>query len=225
MPALKVNWNIAQETWRMVQNDRKNPRVFLCILGISWFWLVGATFLSQFPSFAKDVIHSDETVVTLFLTVFSLGIGIGSFLCNGLLKGEVKSTFVPAAAVGITVFTIDLFFASGSVAQGSNGALMNAAHFLAYGSSWRVLFDLFAIAVSGGLFIVPLYAIMQHDSDPNYRARTIASNNVINALFMVASAVGTMLMLKASFSIPHVFLTIGLLNGVVAVYTLRLDRK
>ena len=218
MPMLKINWNLVQETWNIIQNDRRNPRVYRCILGISWFWLIGATFLSQFPTYAKDVIHADETVVTLFLTVFSVGVGIGSFLCNALLKGQVKATHVPAAAAGITVFTIDLFFASQVTVHGSATALIDVWNFLRYGASWRIICDLLGISVCAGLYIVPLYAIMQHDSDPACRARTIASNNVINALFMVASAVGTVLMLKASFSIPQVFLTMGILNGVVAVY-------
>jgi len=224
MPSLKVNWNIARESWAMVNHDRKNRRVFLCILGISWFWLVGATFLSQFPTYAKDVIHSDETVVTLFLTVFSVGIGIGSFLCNWLLRGQVKSTYVPMAAVGITLFTLDLFFASGNVAHAAEGTLMDVAQFLAFPSSWRILFDLCAVAVCGGIYVVPLYAIMQHDSHPESRARTIASNNIVNALFMVVAAIATMLMLKASFTVPQVFLTIGVLNGLVAVYIRKLKR-
>jgi len=225
MPDLKINWNIARETWAMIGNDRRNRRVYLCILGISWFWLVGATFLSQFPTYAKDVIHSDESVVTLFLTVFSVGIGIGSLLCNRLLKGEVKSTYVPLASLGITLFTVDLFFASGAVEHGSSAVLMNIGHFLGFVSSWRILFDLFATSVCGGIYVVPLYAILQHDSDPLCRARTIASNNVVNALFMVAAAVATMLMFKASFTVPQVFLTVGVLNGLVAMYTVRLNKK
>jgi acyl-[acyl-carrier-protein]-phospholipid O-acyltransferase/long-chain-fatty-acid--[acyl-carrier-protein] ligase len=224
-PDLKLNWNIAQETWRMIQNDRKNRRVFSCILGISWFWLVGAVFLSQFPTYAKDIIHSDETVVTLFLTVFSLGIGIGSFLCNIILKGEVKATYVPYAALGLSAFTIDLFFASAATAHGEIGALMDVWSFLDFAANWRIVFDLLAAAVCAGIYIVPLYAILQHDSDPQYRARTIASNNVINALFMVASAIGTVLMLDASVSIPQVFLTVALLNAVVAVAIFRVMKR
>jgi acyl-[acyl-carrier-protein]-phospholipid O-acyltransferase / long-chain-fatty-acid--[acyl-carrier-protein] ligase len=223
MPDLRIRWNIVSETWRMVQNDRRNRRVFLCILGISWFWLVGATFLSQFPGYAKDVIHSDETVVTLFLTMFSVGIGVGSLLCSILLKGQIKSTFVPWAAMGLSAFTIDLYFASNGVVHAEGGALMHVGQFLTYPSSWRILFDLFGVSVCAGLYIVPLYAIMQHDSDPSFRARTIASNNVVNALFMVLSAVGIMLMLGASFTVPQVFLTIGLLNAAVAWYIMRLE--
>ena len=176
--------------------------------------------MSQFPAFAKDVMGGDETVVTLFLTMFSIGIGIGSALCNVLLRGEVSSRHVPYAAFGITVFVVDLFFASpsGGVAAGET---MNAWHFIASPLHWRVLFDLLAAAICAGVYIVPLYAIMQHDSDPQFRARTIASNNVINALFMVTSAVATMLMLKAAFSVLQVFLAAGLLNAVFAVYLAR----
>jgi len=224
MPALKINWNMVQETWRMIQADRKNAKVFLCILGISWFWFVGATFLSQFSSFAKDILHADESVVTLLLTVFSVGIGIGSFLCNVLLKGQIRSTYVPPAAIGITLFTVDLFFASKAMPFNISDAWIGVSQFLAVAANWRILFDLTMIAVCGGIYIVPLYAIVQHDSDPNSRARTIASNNVVNAIFMVISAIGTMLMLKASFSIPHVFLITGILNGFVALYTLQLKR-
>jgi len=224
-PQLRMNWNIAQETWRIIANDRRNVRVFRCILGISWFWLVGATFLSQFPTYAKEVLHADETVVTLFLVVFSLGIGAGSFLCNALLKGQVKSTYVPIAALGITAFTIDLFFASSAAVPSLAGAHVGISEFLAQPSSWRILFDLCGIAISGGVYVVPLYAILQHDSDPASRSRTIASNNIVNAVFMVAAAFGTMAMLQASFSVPAVFLTMGLLNGLVALYTTRLQRS
>ncbi len=222
MPQLKIGWNIARETWRIIDHDRKNPRVFRSILGISWFWLVGATFLSQFPAYAKDVIHADETVVTLFLTMFSVGIGVGSALCNRLLRGEVKSTYVASAAFGMTIVTIDLFFASRGIVPAADGTLMGAWTFLAQPWSWRIMFDLFAFAACAGVYVVPLYAIMQHDSEPESRARTIATNNVVNAVFMVVAAVVTVWMLKEEFTVPEVFLTVGVLNGLVALYIRRL---
>jgi acyl-[acyl-carrier-protein]-phospholipid O-acyltransferase/long-chain-fatty-acid--[acyl-carrier-protein] ligase len=225
MPSLKLGWNLTAVTCRMISHDRKNRRVFQCIWGISWFWLVGATFLSQFPTYAKDVIHADETVVTLFLTVFSVGIGIGSFLCSQLLKGKVSSAHVPVAAVGISLFTVDLFFASGNTVRAGGYALMDVWRFLEYGANWRILFDLLATAICGGIYIVPLYAILQHESDPLTRARTIASNNVINALFMVASALATMGMLKMTFTIPQIFLTLAICNGLVVLYLLRMNRN
>lgn len=222
MPQLTMQWNIARETWRIVAHDRKNRRVFLSILGISWFWLVGATFLSQFPVYAKDILHSDETVVTLFLTLFSLGIGIGSFLCNKLLKGKVSSVHVPWAAAGLSLFTLDLFFASGVSGNTPPGVLMNAWEFLVHPAHWRIAFDLLMIAVCAGVYVVPLYAIMQHDSDPNFRARTIATNNVLNALFMVAAALGTIAMFKAQFTVPQVFLAMGICNIFAAAVSYRL---
>lgn len=223
-PSLRINWNFVQETWRIIQHDRKNTRVWRCIMGISWFWLVGATFLSQFPTYAKDVLHADETVVTMFLVAFSLGIGAGSLLCNMLLKGKVSSAYAPWAAFGITLFTIDLFFASANVVMAGEG-IMNVGMFLAHAANWRILLDLCGVAICGGVFVVPLYAIIQHDSEPESRARTIASNNVINALFMVAAAIGTVAMLDASFTVPEVFLTMAILNVPVAFYTMRIRRK
>ncbi|MBY0406325.1 MAG: MFS transporter, partial [Rickettsiales bacterium] len=219
---LKLSWNLAAVTWEMVKHDREHPRVFRCILGISWFWLVGATFLSQFPTLAKDVLHADEGVVTLFLTMFSVGIAIGSFVCNWLLKGEVKSTYVPYAAWGLSAFIVDLFFASSAAVIADEGTLMSVGEFLSHAANWRVAFDLLMVSVSAGLYIVPLYAIMQHDSDPQFRARTIASNNIVNALFMVLAGLATMGMLAAHFTVPEVFLTIGVLNAAVAWYISRL---
>lgn len=222
-PTLKVRWNFMSETWRMVQHDRKQPVVFGSIVAISWFWLVGATYLSQFPAFAKNTIGADETVVTLFLTLFSLGIGVGAVWCNRLLKGKVTSRYVHWAAAGITIFTLDLCFSSGSVLH--ENTLIGYREFVANPHNWRVMFDLFAVAVCGGLYIVPLYAIMQHDSDPQFRARTIATNNVLNALFMVLAAVTTMMMLKMHFTIPQVFLSVGLANILVVIWLWRINSR
>lgn len=222
MPGLDISWNLPKVTWNMVKHDRQNKRVFRCILGISWFWLVGATFLSQFPTYAHDVIGADETVVTLFLTMFSVGIGIGSFLCNLLLKGQIKSTYVPYAALGLSAFTVDVFFASNHVVAGQAGSLLHVWEFLSHAANWRVTLDFLMISICAGLYIVPLYAIMQHDSDPQSRARTIASNNIINALFMVGAGVATMAMFASHFTVPQVFLTMGVLNAGVAAYIMRL---
>lgn len=221
-PDLKVSYNLWSETWRIVGASRKYHDVFLSILGNSWFWFVGATFLTQFPSYAKDVLHGDATVFTLLLTMFSVGIGLGSFLCNKLLKGQVQATYVPPAAIGITLFTIDLFFASHHAPLATDATLFDVWEFLSYFSSWRILLDLLLIAICGGIYIVPLYAIMQERSDASERARVIASNNILNALFMVGSAILTLTLFQLSFSIPGVFLTIAILNGFVAVYICKL---
>jgi acyl-[acyl-carrier-protein]-phospholipid O-acyltransferase/long-chain-fatty-acid--[acyl-carrier-protein] ligase len=221
-PQLALSANIWQETWRIVGYAKADPKVYMCVMGISWFWLVGATFLSQFPPYVKDVIGADASVVTLFLTVFSVGIGIGTMLCNRLLRGHIQSTYVPLAALGISFFGVDLYFASGHVGFGHGEALVDFWQFVAQPASWRVLFDLLMIAVSSGVYIVPLYAIMQHRSAVEHQARIIAANNIINALFMVASALATLAMLSLSFSIPQVFLAVALANGLVAIYICRL---
>ncbi len=221
-PQLKVDYNFLRETWVIVTHAKQNREIFLSILGISWFWLVGATFLAQFPTYSKDIIGGNEELVTLFLSIFTIGVGIGSLLCNQLLKGEVEATFVPLAIIGVTVFTVDLYFASQYMFTNGSDELIGAAAFLSHISSWRILGDMFMISVSSGIYIVPLYAIIQARSEPNYRSRIIASNNILNALFMVVSAIGTVAMLTLSFDVNQVFLTIALLNGVVALYACQL---
>ncbi len=217
-PDTSVSWHILDETRAIIHQVRQNTTVFRAILGVSWFWLFGATFLSQFPTFTKDVIGGNEQVVTLFLTIFSVGIGIGALLCNKLLKGKVAATYVPLGILGMTGFTIDLYFASTAVIPASNQELIGALSFLESWVHWRILFDLLAVSVSGGLYIVPLYAIVQSHAEAARRSRAIAGNNIMNALFMVVSALGISLMLAMDFTVPEVFLTIALLNGLVAIY-------
>ena len=219
-PEMVINRNIWQETLQIIRFARKDRRVFLCILGISWFWLAGATLLQEFAPYAKGTLNAESTVVTLFLTVFSLGIGIGSILCNRLLKGSIQSTFVPLGALGISVFAGDLYFASGHYQAGDT--LMTLNEFIAQAKSWRILVDLFMIALSGGIFIVPLYAMIQHLSEARQLARIIAANNVINAIFMVISAIATVIMVKCGFTIPGIFLSVAVGNLVVTIYICKL---
>jgi acyl-[acyl-carrier-protein]-phospholipid O-acyltransferase / long-chain-fatty-acid--[acyl-carrier-protein] ligase len=216
--AIIVNYNFFTETHRIIQHIRQNPVIFRAVLGISWFWLFGATFLSQFPTFGKDIIGGNEQVVTLFLAVFSIGIGIGSLLCNRLLKGEVAATYVPLGILGMTIFTIDLYFASSRIIAGNAEALIGVMIFLESWANWRVLIDLLGIAVCGGIYIVPLYAIIQDRTAAAYRSRTIAGNNIMNALFMVVSALVISMMLAHEFTVTEVFLTIAVFNGLVAIY-------
>ncbi|NBX03014.1 MAG: MFS transporter [Alphaproteobacteria bacterium] len=214
--SLKIDWNIARQTWRVVQHDRKNPVVFSAMLAISWFWLVGATYLSQFPSYAKDVLHADETVVTLFLSAFSIGIAIGSFVAGALLRGAISAKHVPMGGIGMCLFGVDLFFASGAHFA-TQETLMTAGQFLATFSGLRIFTDLIGFAICAGIFIVPLYAVMQHESELKYRARTIATCNILNALFMVLSSVVVIVLMKLGATIPQIFLAVALANGVVAL--------
>ena len=213
---LPVGLNIVSATLEMLRYAGSRRDLFLSILGISWFWLVGATFLSQVPVFVKEEIGGDPQVVTLLLTVFSIGIGVGSLLCNRLLKGEVSAKLVPFGALGISLFGFDLWLAS-SVIVPASGTL-SVAGFIAEPAHWRILADLLLIATCGGVFIVPLYALLQDRSEESHRARVIAANNIVNALFMVIGAVAIGALLKAELSIPQIFLTIAAANLAVAFY-------
>jgi len=220
VPELKISLNPFTETWNNIAFARKKRTVFLAILGISWFWLYGALFLAQFPVYALKVLGGDETAVTLLLAVFTIGIGGGSMLCTRLSGKRVELGLVPFGALGLTLFALDLYFASPRATPA--GAPLALAALLASWPVWRVLFDLLAIGVCGGFFIVPLYVILQTRSAIGHRARIIAANNIINALFMVVGALGAGALLGAGVSIPALFALAALANLVVAIYIYRL---
>ena len=212
-PALRINWNPFSETWRNLKLAHTQPVVYRSLLGISWMWFIGAVFLSQFPSFAKEVLHGDEQVAALLLVVFSVGVGVGALLCEVLGRRHVEIGLVPLGAIGMSVFAVDLYFA----ARGLPAAPMySLGAFLAQPAHWRVLADLGLLALSAGLYSVPMYALIQLRSAPTHRARIIAANNILNALFMIASSLIAGMMLKAGASIPQIFLAVGLANAVVA---------
>jgi MFS family permease len=214
-PDLKINWNPLTESWANLQFTRRNRTVFLSVLGVSWFWFYGATLLTQLPNYCKEVLGGNEQVATVMLAVFSVGVGSGSLLCERLSGHKVEIGLVPFGSIGLSVFALDLFFAS---PVGGGAALIGAAEFLARAGSARILFDLVMIGVFGGFYIVPLYALIQTRSERSHQSRIIAGNNILNALFMVASAALSALLLYAGYTIPQIFLAIGLLNALVAVY-------
>ncbi|MBI2797414.1 MAG: MFS transporter [Gemmatimonadetes bacterium] len=216
--ALVINWNPVTETLRNLRLAGENVVVFRSLLGISWMWFFGAVFLAQFPSLAKDVLHGNEQVASLLLVVFSVGIGTGSLLCE-VLSSHVEVGLVPLGAIGMSVFAIDLWLATAAVA-GTTPAheLLGVREFVSRGASWRVMADLTMLSLSAGLFSVPMYALIQLRSQPTHRARIIAANNILNALFMIVSAVLAGGLLKAGFTVPEVFLFTGIMNAVVATY-------
>ena len=220
VPELQVNLNPIRETWNNINYARQNRTVFLSILGISWFWLYGAMFLAQFPAYAKNVLGGGESTVTLLLAIFTVGIGLGSLLCERMSGKHVEIGLVPFGSIGLTLFGIDLFFASPVGLAGTTPHELLAL--LSLPAIWRVLFDLMMLGVFGGFFIVPLYALVQIRSAPEQRARIIAANNILNALFMVAGALTAAGVLGAGLSIPALFGIAALLNAVVAVYIYRL---
>jgi len=190
--------------------------IMLPILAVSWFWLIGATFLAQFPAFAKDVLASDDHVVTLFLTAFSIGIGVGSMLCTRLLKGQISMRYVPVAAIVMTAFILDLYLATRDLSAHGE-PLLNIPAFLSRPVAWRVLIDLLMLAIASGFYIVPPNTLLQVRSEPSHRARVIAANNVVNAAFMVGGSVLAVLLIARHFTVPEIFLTFGILNLLVGL--------
>jgi 1-acyl-sn-glycerol-3-phosphate acyltransferase len=214
-PSLKISRNPFAESLRNLSFSRQNRTVFLSMLGNSWFWFYGALMLSQFPVYAKDYLHGDHGVFVLLLTVFSLGIGTGSLLCERLSGRKVEIGLVPFGSIGLSVFGIDLYLASLGY---TNTAAVDVAGLLAQPGVWRILADIVMIGVFGGFFIVPLFALIQTRCDPAHVSRTIAGMNIMNALFMVASALMAMVLLKMGATIPQMFLATAILNALVAVY-------
>lgn len=214
-PDLKINWNPFTETVRNIRFSKQNRTVYLSLLGNSWFWFYGALILAQFPLYAKNYLHGDNSVFVLLLTTFSLGVGAGSLLCERLSGHKVEIGLVPFGSIGLTVFGIDLFFASLGY---SNTSLVTMSGFIEQHGSIRILFDIMMIGIFGGLYIVPLFALIQTRCDPKHVSRTIAGMNILNALFMVSAALIAMILLQNGFTIPQLFLATAIMNAVVAVY-------
>jgi 1-acyl-sn-glycerol-3-phosphate acyltransferase len=214
-PDLNINWNPLTEIPRNLKFSSGNRTVFLSMLGNSWFWFYGAIVLAQFPVYAKNYLHGDHSVFVLLLMVFSLGIGIGSLLCERLSDHKIEIGLVPFGAIGLSIFGIDLFFASNGY---SNTVMVDFAGFVAQSGSWRILADIVLLGVFGGFYIVPLFALIQTRCNRAHLSRTIAGMNILNALFMVVSAIVAMGLLQAGFTIPQIFLTTALLNICVALY-------
>jgi hypothetical protein len=177
-------------------------------------WFFGAVFLSQFPSFAKEVLHGDAQVASLLLVLFSIGIGAGSLLCEALSRGRVEIGLSPLGAIGMTLFAVDLYLASTNL---PHAELMNINTFVSQSAHWRLMADLFLLSLFTGIYSVPMYALIQIDSKTNEVARIIAANNIINALFMIASSLIAGAMLSAHMTIPDIFLWTGVANAAVTL--------
>ena len=222
-PGLKLDINPVTQTWKTMKISMEKQSVFLSILGISWFWALGLAYLSQLPNYTRNILHGSEQVVTLLLTMFSIGIGVGSLLCERLSGKKVELGLVPLGSLGLSIFGFDLVFAHLSLPAGQalpvGQQLMGLSAFLAIPGSMRVLMDLMMIGIFGGLYIVPLYSMIQIRTRPEIRARVIAANNIMNALLMVASSLVAALMIGLlKLSIPQFFLFLVILNLIVACY-------
>lgn len=221
-PELRIDRNLFRSTWQLITYPVPNRPVFLSIIGISWFWFLGSVFLAQFPSFAKDIIGGDEQVSTLFLVVFTVGIGFGATFCNKLLGGRVTGKYVPGSLVAISAFIVMLYLVSPT--QASGGALSGVGAFLSSGRAWLIILSMFLIAASGGLYSIPMYAMMQNLTPETHMARTIASLNIIDSLGMVIAAALMSAMIAAGMSINGVFLSMAFINLLMLPLTRRLAR-
>ncbi|PAA01801.1 MULTISPECIES: MFS transporter [Pseudomonas] len=221
-PQLRLNWNIFSESWATLRLGlNQTPAVSRSVVGNSWFWFVGAIYLTQIPAYAKDWLSGDETVVTLILTVFSVGIALGSLLCEKLSGRKVEIGLVPFGSFGLTVFGLLLWWHSGLMPQ--NIQANDWLGVLGFSQAWWVLLDILGLGVFGGFYIVPLYALIQSRTSESERARVIAANNILNALFMVVSALVTILLLSvAGLTIPELFLVVSLMNIAVNAYIFKI---
>ncbi|HAT1660365.1 TPA: MFS transporter [Legionella pneumophila] len=217
LPELKVDFNLWRATVKMLKEAKKEYGIFLSILTISWFWLIGAVMLTKLPDYTHYVLGASAHVFALFLALFSIGIALGSITINWLLKGQVNLSAVPMAMLAFTFFAFDLYWAS-PVAHDLKHPLFNLLNFFTSFNHWRIAFDLFMLAFCAGLFVVPLYTYLQIISAVENRARTIAANNIYNALFMVMGTLLVMLLLFFNFSIPQVFLILCILNLLAALF-------
>ncbi|CAD5198118.1 MFS transporter [Pseudomonas sp. FEN] len=221
-PQLRLNWNIFSQSWATLRLGLgQTPAVSRSIVGNSWFWFVGAIYLTQIPAYAKEWLYGDETVVTLILTVFSVGIAAGSMLCERLSGRKVEIGLVPFGSFGLSLFGLLLWWHSGNLPQ--NVQAYDWLALLGYHQAWWVLVDILGLGVFGGFYIVPLYALIQSRTAENERARVIAANNILNALFMVVSAIVSILLLSVvKLSIPELFLVVSLMNVAVNAYIFKI---
>jgi MFS family permease len=211
---IKISLNPIREAWRNLGFARENMTVFYCIMGISWFWLFGGSFLTQVPNFAVTVLQGHPTLISILLAAFIIGVAIGSILCAKVSGKQVEPGLIPLGAMGLTVFSADIFFSSGAYQLANLSAVeVTPLQFLGLDGGFLVFVDLLAIGMFGGILIVPLYAMVQSRTPSHKRARVIAANNVFNAIFMVSGAlIGIVCLSIVQMTIPQFFLTISAAN-------------
>lgn len=215
VPNLKINWKLHQETKKIMLESTKYPEIFRAILGISWFWFIGAIFLAQIPAFVKNMLYANEQVVSLLFTLFSVGIAIGAFTCAQLLKSEISARYTPISALGISLFTLDLCLTSKTFVEPQT--FLNFSNFLSSFNGIHIILDILLLSICGGIYIVPLYVILQNQSPKHERARMISSNNIFNALFMVIAMLFTLFLFSLHLSVAAIFLIMACMNILVAI--------
>jgi len=211
---LQVDWHVWRATHNMIKDVMFNKQIMPVIFSISWFWLIGAVLLTKLPDYTNYVLHAKTTVFAVFLALFSIGIAVGSITINRLLQREIKVRFVPYAMLALSLFTCDLYWAT---PLASNITVQPLLEFFSQFAHLRIAADLFLLAFCGGLYVVPLYTYLQITSDQGMRARTIAANNIFNALFIVVGVILVSVLLYLHIVIPQVFFIVGILNMIAAL--------
>jgi 1-acyl-sn-glycerol-3-phosphate acyltransferase len=218
-PELQISFNIFSQTFNILRDAYQNKSVFYSIIGISWFWFIGITYITQLPNYVRYELGGDEQVYVLLLAMFSIGIGAGSFLCERMSGRIVEIGLVPIGALGLTLFGVDIFFSQSAI---NSDILLDPRSFVSDGKNLRVIFDILMLGISGGIYIVPLYALVQQRSEEKKRSRIIAANNVLGALFMVVAALYGLFVLSAGVSIATLFLITAVMNAAVALFIFKL---
>ena len=213
----KVDWHLWYVTRRMLGDVINNKNIYPAIFCISWFWLIGAIMLTKLPDYTHYVLHANTSVFALFLALFSIGIAVGSLTISKILKGAITLRYVPVAMLSLSIFAFDLYWATPEITVVKNTPLLSLSQYLSVGAYWRITLDFFLFSFGGGLFVVPLYTYLQISCDDNMRARTIAANNIYNALAMVIGSVLVMVMLKLKLAIAMVFLVMSIGNTLAAL--------
>ena len=211
--AVVLNLNPFTEIARNLRFCAAHREVFTAMLANSWFWFFGAMLLAQFPVFARDVLHGEPIVFVILLTAFSLGIGVGSLLCERLSGQKLHLGLVPVGALALTVFGVDLYFSS----TVNLPWVATGADFLTYGAGLRVAADCALLGMAGGIYVVPLFALIQTRAERAHLSRTIGGMNILNALFMVVAALLAMVLLQAGLNVPQLFLFTALLNLLLLI--------
>ncbi len=221
-PELELDWNPVGGTIANLKYAFHDLHVFKSILLISWMWFFGAVYLNIFPVFAKEILRGDEQVATLLLGVFSIGVGFGSVLCGWIgKKGLNVLKLVPIGAAGMTVFSIGLYFSTDHL---HSSHLLTLHEFVTLPSNWKLIAGLFLLSMSAGLYSVPLYVLIQQKTPKTHSSRVIAANNIMNAIFLVASSVITGLLIAYS-TIPLIVLFLGIANAIFVFLVMRSDHS
>jgi acyl-[acyl-carrier-protein]-phospholipid O-acyltransferase/long-chain-fatty-acid--[acyl-carrier-protein] ligase len=220
---IKVSYNIFKETWAVMKYTLSQPRdITLAMLGKAWFFLIGSMFMAQFANFTKINLGGNEHILTLFLVLFAIGIALGGLCNNRLLKGKISAVFVPLAALGLSIFSFDIYYACLNGYRPPEGILIGVSQFLSHSENWRIILDVFMVAFFGGLYVVPLSAIIQDRTPAETRARIMAGSSILDSAFMVFSAVISAVLIGMGWTIPELFFAFAVANAVVAVYICRL---